>query len=233
MDERAFRLFLERMGKKEHVVNGLVDQVRAFEAYLTGAGRVGLEAVGEQELRDYVTTLDPKAVKRQVRGLALYYRFAGNEPLARLAGHIRERLIAKTRRPFKLRGFRGVRLEEVAQLEAAGVVTVEDALSAGRTPEDRRQLAERTGVPLASILELVKLSDLSRIGAVKSVRARLYYDAGLDTPHKFAQWEPEALRAMLVEWVERTGFNGIAPLPKEVRNAIATARSLPTIIEYG
>jgi hypothetical protein len=74
---------------------------------------------------------------------------------------------------------------------------------------------------------------ISRVrAAVKSVRARLYYDAGLDTPDKFTQWEPEALRQMLVEFVERTGFEGIAPLPKELRNAITKARQLPEAVQY-
>jgi hypothetical protein len=61
--------------------------------------------------------------------------------------------------------------------------------------------------------------------------ARLYCDAGLDTFAGFAQWEPEILRQMLVDLVERTGFDGIAPLPKEIRNAIEVARSLPAVVE--
>jgi hypothetical protein len=78
------------------------------------------------------------------------------------------------------------------------------------------------------MLELVKLSDLSRLGGLKSVRARLfYYDAGVDTVEKIAQWEPEELRAMLSEFVGESGFDGIAPLPKEVHNAVDKARSLP------
>jgi hypothetical protein len=36
----------------------------------------------------------------------------------------------------------------------------------------------------------------------------------------------------LVGFVERTGFDGIAPLPKEVRNAIVKARQLPAVVEY-
>jgi hypothetical protein len=167
-----------------------------------------------------------------MRGVGLYFRFAGNEPLARLAGQIREQGIAKTRRPFKLRDFRGVDPQDVARLENIGVVTVDDMLAAGKTLPDRQQLSARTGVAPEAILELVKLSDISRVGAIKSVRARLYYDAGLDTPDKFARWEPEALRQMLVQWVEDTGFDGIAPLPKEIRNAIATARELPPMIQY-
>ncbi|MCA9947191.1 MAG: DUF4332 domain-containing protein, partial [Anaerolineales bacterium] len=118
------------------------------------------------------------------------------------------------------------------KLESLGIVTVADLLAAGKTPQARKHLAEEAAVSSDILLELVKLSDLSRLGAVKSVRARLYYDAGLDTPDKFTEWEPEALRQMLVKFVEATNFDGIAPLPKELRNAIAKAHKLPKIISY-
>ncbi len=232
MDEKGFRQYLKKFGKKEHVVEGLISQVRAFEAYLAGKQQTRVEAANEQDLRDYVETLDKGEVRERMRALALYYGFAGNAPLARLAGDIREQEIDNTRQAFKLREYRGVSREDVAKLEAIGIVTVEQMLVAGKTPEARQQLAEQTGIPLQTILELVKLSDLSRLGAIKSVRARLYYDAGLDTPDKFTQWEPDALRQMLVEFVERTGFDGIAPLPKELRNAISKARQLPKVVQY-
>ncbi len=47
-----------------------------------------------------------------------------------------------------------------------------------------------------------------------------------------AEWDPVELRAMLVSFVERTGFDGIAPLPKEAASAIATAKRLPKVVEY-
>jgi hypothetical protein len=232
MDEEAFRRFLRRAGTKEHVIDGLVSQVKAYEAYLSAPGLAGLEAAAPQDLQAYVDSLDPAAVKARVRGVALYYRYMGNEPLARLASEIRERRIATIRRAFPLREFRGVNAAEIARLEAQGIATADQMLEAGKTPGLRQELAARTGVSHQGILELVKLSDLSRLGSIKGVRARLYYDAGLDTPEVFRRWEPDALRAMLAEWVERTGFDGIAPLPREIRNTIATARSLPGIIEY-
>jgi hypothetical protein len=232
MDELGFRQFLKKFGKKEHVMEGLINQVRAFEVYLAGKPQIGVEAAGAQDIQDYVKALPQGEVKERMRGLALYYGFVGNAPLARLASDIREQKIAKARQAFKLREFRGVSLEEVAKLEAVGIVTVEHMLVAGKTPAARQRLAEQTGISVQTILELVKLSDLSRLGAVKSVRARLYYDAGLDTPDKFTQWEPEALRQMLIEFVERTGFDGIAPLPKELRNTIAKARKLPAAVQY-
>lgn len=230
--ELNFRQFLKKAGKRGHVIDGLVGQVAAFEDHLTTTGPAGLEAVTKRAIRDYVKTLDPRLVKERMRGLALYYKFAGNDSLAQLASDIREQGIASTRHAFKLRGFRGVDPKEVARLEAIGIVTIEHLLAAGKTPEARQQLARRTGIARRTILELVKLSDLSRLGAVKSIRARLYYDAGLDTPAKFSQWEPDALREYLVKWVARTGFDGLAPLPKEIRNAIASAARLPQIVVY-
>ena len=68
---------------------------------------------------------------------------------------------------------------------------------------------------------------------MKGIRARLYHDAGVDTIDKLARWESGILREMLIEFVAETGFDGIAPLPKEVAFSVATARRLPRIVEYG
>ena len=105
-------------------------------------------------------------------------------------------------------------------------------LEAGRTPQDRLALVEKTGVPLDVILEYVKLSDLARVPGTKGIRARLYHDAGVDTLEKMAGWDPVELRAMVISFVEQTGFDGIAPLPKEAASAVATAKRLPKLVEY-
>jgi len=235
MEEDGFRRFLKRKGEKAHVVENLIGQVEAFGAYLARERGKGLETAEAQDLQAYAAALDARKAgeaRKQVRGLILYYQFAGNAAMASLAGGIRERAVAKTRTPFALKDFRGVDQEHVARLKAAGIANVEHMLDAGSTPEARQRLADQTGVPPDAVLELVKLSDLSRIPGVKGVRARLYYDAGADTPQQLAQWDPEALRTMLIAFVERTGFDGIAPLPKEVEHTVATARQLPRIVEY-
>lgn len=105
-------------------------------------------------------------------------------------------------------------------------------LKAGRTPRARRRLADETGILLEAIVELVKLSDLARIPGIKSTRARLYHDAGVDTIEKMAEWDPEELRAMLLEFVERAGFGGIAPLPGEAAFSVARTKELPKLVEY-
>jgi hypothetical protein len=235
MDEASFRRFLKQQGKQEHVADGLVGHVRQFETFLMEERQSSLKEAREADLHAWIDWLEaagPGQAKKKVRGVALYYRSVGNSELAGAASRFREQEISETRRAFRLREFRGVDSEHAARLEAAGITDVELMLAAAGTPEARQRLAEETGVPLDAILEMVKLSDLSRMGGLKQVRARLYYDAGVDTQDKLAGWEPEALVAMLAGWVAGSGFDGVAPLPKEVRNAVDAARRLPRRVEY-
>jgi hypothetical protein len=235
MDEAGFRKSLKQRGKKEHVVDGLVRQVRQFEAYLTRERQKGLETAGAQELQAYVEACEagePGSARVRLRGLALYFRFAGNEELASLASGLREERIAGTRKSFPLRDLSGVDPDDIARLEAIGIAHVDQMLTAGHAPADREALARRTGIDPQAILEYVKLSDLSRIAGLKTVRARLFYDGGFDTLDKIAASDPEGLRATLAAFVERTSFEGIAPLPKEAQSTVSAARTLPRLVEY-
>jgi hypothetical protein len=235
MNEQEFRRFLKSKGKKPHVVENLIKQVDQFREYLAQERGQGLDDADAQDLQDYVAALEALQLgeaRKRVRGLALYYQLTGNTPMASLAAAVREKAVAKTRKPFALKDFRGVDPQHIVKLNSIGIVNAEHTLDAAKTPESRQRLADETGVPLDAILELVKLSDLSRIPGVKSIRARLYYDAGVDTLEKMAEWEPEELRKMLAKFVERTGFDGIAPLPKEIQFTVTTASKLPRIIQY-
>ena len=138
----------------------------------------------------------------------------------------------KKHNPFKLRDFRGISNEAITKLETRRIKNAEQLLIAGNTKEQRSVLAKETGISDDVLLELVKLSDLARLPGVKGIRARLYYDAGVDSVEKMASWEPEALRVMVTAYVERTGFDGIPPLPKEVSSTIANAQKLPKVVEF-
>ncbi len=136
------------------------------------------------------------------------------------------------RQPLALKKFQGVEPEYVEKLLAIGIKDVNNMLQEGRTKSDRETLSKKSGVPIDVILEFVKLSDLARIPGIKNIRARLYYEAGVDSIEKFAEWDPEELRVMLIDFIEKTGFEGLAPWPKEAQSAVETARRLPKIVEY-
>ena len=137
----------------------------------------------------------------------------------------------KKQNPFKLKDFRGLNPDHVKRLEEHGIKNAEKMLKSGFTRSQRKNLARETGISEKQILEIVKLSDLARLPGVKGIRARLYYDAGVDCVRKMAGWEPDDLREMVAKYAEKTGFDGIPPLPKEVQSTIANARKLPIILE--
>lgn len=232
MDEEGFRKFLKRSGRSQSAAEGAVTRTKEFEQYLQERGK-SLDKAAAEDLRDFVAWIEKKpktSVKMHLWGICYYYLYTSREEMSTTAHELRQQRIK--RKPFALKDFRGVNPEYVRKLAAVKITQVEQMVKAGRTRSSRQELSEKTGVPRDAILELVKLSDLARIQGLKSIRARLYYDAGVDTVEKLAGWGPEELREMLIKFVEKTGFDGIAPLPKEVASAVETAKNLSKVVEY-
>ena len=90
------------------------------------------------------------------------------------------------------RDFLGIDPGTIQKLAALGILNAGQMLAAGSTPAERAALAGSSALPEPQLLELVKLSDLSRLPGVKAIRARLYYDAGVDTVEKLAGFEPDS-----------------------------------------
>ena len=229
----AFMQFLKRGGRSEtarkRVWNCLVD----FERFLDGQRGVSLNKASLKDLEAFVAWIErePKSsAKTHLWALGYYFEFTDNEGLRHLAGALREQRIL--RKPFRLRDFRGVDAKTAETLAEIGIRDVQQMLDAGSTRQSRTSLAAKTGIPEDVILELVKLSDLARIPGVKGIRARLYHDAGVDTVEKMAQWKPEALRKAMIEFVARTGFDGVPTLLEEARYTVAKAKALPHLVEY-
>jgi hypothetical protein len=234
MHEKEFREFLRRSGRSQSAIKRCISYVKEFEQYLRECrGGKGLEDAIPEDLEDFAEWIEKKpktSAKTHLWAIRYYYEYTSNETLRNVASDLRQRRI--TRVPFALRGFRGINPKYLEKLAAVGIRNVEQMLDAGRTPSGRQELSAKTGIPLDSILELLKLSDLARIPGIKGIRARLYYDAGVDSIEKMAEWDPKALRAMLIEFVDKTKFDGVAPLPKEAEFSVEKAKKLPKIVEY-
>jgi len=233
MNEPEFREFLKRKRRKASAIEQIILYVGDFENYLENfySGKT-IEQTTLESLESYVSWLESEtdeSASKPLWGLRYYFDFIENQELSGLAGELRSERVK--RKPFMIRNFRGVNPEHIAKLDALYIENRDQMIDAGRKPQLRQELADRTDIPVEGILELVTLSDLSRLAGVRRVRARLYYDAGL-TPEIIAAWEPDELHAMLVEFVERTNFDGIPPQPKEVQNLINNALKLPKIVDY-
>jgi len=232
MNEEFFR-FLRRGGRTGSVARRVIMLVGEFEHYLVEQRGCALDAARQEDLEAYVAWVEeqPKAsAKGPLWAIIYYYEFTENKELRQLERILRAERIE--RRPFSIKDFRGLDPAHVERLAAVGIRDVRQMLASGRTAGQREALAAQTSIPEAIILEIVKLSDLARIPGVKGIRARLYHDAGVDTMQKMAAYAPEALKGTTTEFVARTGFDGIAPLPAEIRFTIAKAKQLPHFVEY-
>jgi hypothetical protein len=236
VDKQGFQNYLKKEGKSRWIIEAAVTHVEEFERYLKEqkSGN-GLDKAIPEELDSFISWIEKdekSAAKKYLLGIRYFYEFCPNEEMAILASFRWNERMAGSGASLKLKEFRGVNAADLTKLEKMGIRNADDMIKAGQTPAKRKELSAKTGVPVATILELMKLSDLARIQGVKGIRARLYYDAGVDTMEKMAKWNPQELRAHLVEFVKRTGFKGIAPLPKEAKFTVETARRMPRIVEY-
>lgn len=232
MDEE-FRKFLKRGGRSDNAIIQVEKFVREFEDYLQTHRDTSLRTVTEEDLQAFVDWVEcePKtSAKKPLWGLIYYFEYAKKEELQQLARFLRRERIK--RKPFLLKDFRGIDPQDAEELASIGIRNTNQMLQAGKTESDRKILADKSGLPYDTILELVKLSDLARIPGIKGIRARLYLDAGIDTVEMMSHLKTEEMLILVTEFVERTGFDGIPPLPAEVRYSIAKARSLPKLVAY-
>lgn len=67
---------------------------------------------------------------------------------------------------------------------------------------------------------------------MKGTRARLYFEAGIDSVEKIASLEPEEIREMVVDHVDQSGFEGVPTLPKEAVYTVEKARKIPKMVDF-
>jgi hypothetical protein len=231
LDEEGFRRYLKKTGHTDKRCDSEVRRLKKFDDYLAKQKNMRFGAETPQDLKDFVNWAQGKGEKVNVllNVLNRYYSCVSND-LMFCAGN--ELLGLNYMKKYELKDFLGVNHRHTQALRKEGVVTSEHMLKVGRTEEGRRKLSEKTGVPLSAVLELVKLADMSRIIGLKSKRARLYYDAGLDTLDKIAKSDPEKMQPMFVEFVERTEFDGSPPTASEAAYSVKLAKYLPRIVDY-
>jgi hypothetical protein len=233
MNEEEFRKYLKRRGKKPAVVDRNVDVLKRFISYLLEKREKHLDGVTADDIDAFVMEIESR--KQSAKGylyvLMNYFNFLGNKELLLHTNTLRNERTKKTRRIFPIKEFLNINQDHVKKLAAIGIKNVEQMLEKGKTRKQREQLSKQLDIPEKAILELVKLSDITRIGYVKKKLSRLYYDAGLDSPAKIAEFEPKQLHAFFVKFVRESGWDGMVPNPKDLVNNIRSARKLSEIVE--
>ena len=232
MNEKEFIEFLDKKKKSERTINRYTNFVHQYEAYLLENKKGGkIENATKKDLHDFEKWGENNNLKinQYLQGVKEYYDFISKEELKLEADAlVGERYLSQ----FRLKDFVGVKQSYVKKLSKEGIVTAKEMLYAGSNKKKRREMALKTGIPPDYILVLVKLSDQARIGGHKKVRARLYHEAGFDTIDKMAACNPEEMRKILVDFIQKMGFKGIPPTPGEAKHTVTMAKYLKRLVQY-
>jgi predicted flap endonuclease-1-like 5' DNA nuclease len=132
----------------------------------------------------------------------------------------------------KLIDVEGIGVKYASKLEAAGVRSTQDLLKKGTTPKGRKELAAKSGIGDALILEWVNHVDLFRIKGVASEYADLLEEAGVDTVVELAQRKGANLFQKMMEVNARKKLVRKMPAQSQVEDWVAQAKKLPRSISY-
>jgi predicted flap endonuclease-1-like 5' DNA nuclease len=132
----------------------------------------------------------------------------------------------------KLIDVEGIGPVYAAKLMDAGLGSAEALLDQGATPKGRKEIAEKSGLSDALILEWVNHVDLYRIRGVGSEYADLLEEAGVDTVPELAQRNPEHLLEKMTAVNAEKKLVRRLPVLSQVQSWVEQAKHLERKVSY-
>lgn len=135
-------------------------------------------------------------------------------------------------KPNRIKDFTGLPKGTADRLEKIGIKNTLKLYDRILNSQLRIDLSEITGIPDSVIIELTKLTDLSRIKWVGVTFARMLYDIGSDTVEKASEADPIKLHQRINQNnKEHVYFKGQIGL-NDIKIFIDAAKEIPLDIEY-
>lgn len=126
----------------------------------------------------------------------------------------------------------GIGEKYAMKLKMVGISNTQSLLERGRSPQGRKEIAEKSGITKTLILEWVNLADLFRIKGVGEEYSDLLEEAGVDTVVELAQRNPANLYDSVVEVNKEKKLVRKLPTKDQVKDWVKQAKKLPRIVEY-
>jgi len=126
----------------------------------------------------------------------------------------------------------GIGNKYATKLKMVGISTTAALLEKGRTPQGRKDIAEKSGITKTLILEWVNLADLFRIKGIGEEYSDLLEEAGVDTVVELAQRNPANLYASVVDVNKKKKLVRKLPTEDQIRDWVKQAKKLPRVVEY-
>jgi len=227
--------FIQKMGadkKSQTTIKRNIKFTGIFEKYLSDVKNKQIENAIPKDLGDFKLWGEKNKLKNlrmYFWSIATYFTYLNKKQMTLKANELMG-VIGLDK--YKLNDFQGINKKFVEKLKNNEIKTAKQILETGYTKDGRNRLSKTTNIPVEYILELVKLSDLARITGVKKIRARLYYESGLDTLEKMAVCDAKELRKITAKYIKKVGFGGVPPTPKEAEHTVIMAKYLRKYVEY-
>jgi len=132
----------------------------------------------------------------------------------------------------KLTSVEGIGASSAGKLKAAGVRSSNALLSEGASARGRKEIASRSGISEAKILEWVNHVDLYRIKGVGEEYADLLEAAGVDTVPELAQRNAHNLYEKMQEVNRSKRLVRKLPAESQVLGWCKQAKRMPRVINY-
>ncbi len=118
------------------------------------------------------------------------------------------------------------------KLAKAGIKSTMGLLKQSKTPQQRKELAKKSGLDEKQILKFANMADLLRITGVGPQYSELLEASGVDTIPELAQRKADNLAKKMAEVNAAKKLCRRVPSLKETSKWIKEAQKLPRIIEY-
>lgn len=133
---------------------------------------------------------------------------------------------------YKIEEIEGIGPVLGEKLRNAGINNTDKLLENTKTPQQRKALAESSGISEKEILRFANMADLFRINGVGQEFSELLEKSGVDTVPELAQRKAENLTKKMEEVNAEKKLTRRTPSLKEVEDWIAQAKTLPRALEY-
>lgn len=135
-------------------------------------------------------------------------------------------------KPRKFKDFLGISEETISKLEKNGIKSTKHLYDKVITKNDRKKTAKATGISEEEVLELTKLTDLTRIQWVNGTFASVLYKAGYDTIEKVVKADYEELYNTVKKLnAEQKLYKGSIGL-NDMKILVEAAAEVPQDIEF-
>lgn len=174
-----------------------------------------------QQLVDKLTT--KKAVERVASetGIPINY-------LAILRRHVRGYIPS----PISFAEIPGLDEEVLRRLAGVGIKHTQHLFERAHCRADRTTLIQQTGIAEPMMLELVELTDLSRLAWVGPIGVRLFHEAGARAVAVVTTLEADTFCERIIAVNRERQYTRATITRRDIVLIFETARKLPSVIEY-